>query len=101
MQKELEESWVKALRSGEYEQGQGALCNNGQYCCLGVLAEITGNLKPYQDTPYKSMGQYVFFPGMDFFQEVGLSDWDGYTLAEMNDGGSTFKEIADYIEKKV
>lgn len=33
--------WTKALRSGEYRQGEDYLMCDGRYCCLGVLAEIT------------------------------------------------------------
>lgn len=36
------ETWTAALRSGKYEQGQNALCANGLFCCLGVLAEEAG-----------------------------------------------------------
>lgn len=38
--------WLDALRSGDYTQGQNALCNltpEGEptgYCCLGVLVEV-------------------------------------------------------------
>jgi hypothetical protein len=36
--------WIQALESGDYKQGQGALCKNVngsfEYCCLGVLADI-------------------------------------------------------------
>ena len=35
------ETWIAALRSGKYEQGRMSLCSGGQFCCLGVLAEIT------------------------------------------------------------
>jgi hypothetical protein len=41
MNQEIKEKWVNALRSGDYEQGQGALRNlDGQYCCLGVLCDL-------------------------------------------------------------
>ena len=41
MNQEIKAKWVNALRSGDYEQGQGALKNpNGQYCCLGVLCDL-------------------------------------------------------------
>lgn len=37
------ERWVEALRSGEYEQGQGHLVNEyNEYCCLGVFAHLEG-----------------------------------------------------------
>jgi len=33
--------WVDALRSGQYEQGGGALRPTpGQFCCLGVACEV-------------------------------------------------------------
>lgn len=40
MKKSIMTKWVKALRSGEYKQGFGYLCNEGNHCCLGVLCEI-------------------------------------------------------------
>lgn len=41
MRKDIQDQWVAALRSGEYEQGRGALrTGNGQYCCLGVLCDL-------------------------------------------------------------
>lgn len=41
MNQEIKTKWVNALRSGDYEQGQGALKKpNGQYCCLGVLCDL-------------------------------------------------------------
>ena len=41
MNQEIKAKWVNALRSGDYEQGQGALKNpDGQYCCLGVLCDL-------------------------------------------------------------
>lgn len=42
MDKKLKAKWVKALLSGKYEQGSGALHRADKYCCLGVLAEIAG-----------------------------------------------------------
>jgi len=34
--------WVKALRSGEYKQGQSYLRNrDNKFCCLGVLCDLT------------------------------------------------------------
>jgi len=38
------EQWAEALESGKYTQGPSLLKNKdtGNYCCLGVLAEIGG-----------------------------------------------------------
>src|SRR5688572_17403992 len=40
----IKEKWVKALRSGEFKQGEGKLhdSDNDTYCCLGVLCKIQG-----------------------------------------------------------
>jgi len=35
------EQWIKALRSGEYKQGRGALQGPQGYCCLGVACKVT------------------------------------------------------------
>lgn len=37
---EVKKKWLKALRSGEYKQAVGRLCNEGAFCCLGVLCDI-------------------------------------------------------------
>ena len=46
----VKKKWLKALRSGEFQQGRGRLRDwkeDGSrcYCCLGVLAEITKSEK--------------------------------------------------------
>ena len=41
-QKELHESWIKALRSGKYKQGRRQLRSGDKYCCMGVLCDISG-----------------------------------------------------------
>ena len=44
MNKTIAMKWVKALRSGKYKQGQGALCEvttkGTKHCCLGVLTDL-------------------------------------------------------------
>jgi hypothetical protein len=41
-QKELAEKWAEALESGKYKQCTGQLEDRGQYCCIGVFADING-----------------------------------------------------------
>lgn len=38
--KENLRKWVRALRSGAYEQGKGYMRSNEGYCCLGVAMDI-------------------------------------------------------------
>jgi hypothetical protein len=44
MKDNIKKLWVKALRSGEYKQGKGALVVKGKqcdsFCCLGVLTDL-------------------------------------------------------------
>ena len=88
MDKELKAKWVTALRSGKYSQGKGALLRDGLYCCLGVLCEVQGrsddwrkwNIHPFEN----DQGPITFAQAMP--------------LADMNDTGKSFPEIADYIE---
>jgi hypothetical protein len=38
--KAQKQSWIDALRSGKYTQGQGYLKIDGRHCCLGVACEL-------------------------------------------------------------
>jgi hypothetical protein len=109
--------WLKALRSGEYKQGTGTLCDlrttfdkdwnqkHGlAYCCLGVLKRaVTGK----NDFKNKILGK-------DFARKVGLSPpvkdphyghmivHETATLVRMNDeAGYSFKQIANWIERNL
>jgi len=107
MNKELRDKWVKALRSGDYEQGTQALFNSGAYCCLGVLCEIQGYKKlVHQGRPcfFNETGSVLNGIGLVCPNDGYNSGLDRDTrqdLAVMNDGGSTFNEIADWIEEHV
>ncbi len=44
---EIKDKWLNALKSGEYQQFNGQLRNNGNYkqmCCIGVLCNILNEL---------------------------------------------------------
>lgn len=113
--------WVAALRSGEYEQGKDALQSTAGYCCLGVACAVyekevgpvqkgwDGRFRGKTLYPHKNVLDWLGlrdesgdFRG-DYFP--GLVDDDGYdpkcdSLAEANDAGATFSEIADFIESE-
>lgn len=99
MNKELLTRWVEALRSGEYKQGTGLLCDRDiessdvKYCCLGVLQHIEPSIKVHGLHPEELLDN------ISFFEHTGI-DSDQRNLAEMNDNGVEFPEIADYIEKE-
>lgn len=108
MPKKLKQKWLKALRSGEYGQTKNVLCDGkGNFCCLGVLEHIA--LKgEVEITPE---GKYDEFPNDQFWRYAGIkkgnlsSDWPNfdlaYHLAEANDGGESFEELAELIEEAV
>lgn len=119
---------VDALRSGEYEQAQSQLrrmyANHDAYCCLGVACDIfakeTGEGKWGDFGAHDEDGE-LFIAQKDsypFTSESSMPEpvrkWfgfrtnsggiDGYetfgqTLINLNDGGKSFAEIADFIEE--
>jgi len=100
MKKDVADIWVKALRSGKYEQTTGRLKTTGGYCCLGVLCDISDNLE-------KDWGGLVILPHS--VQEwAGIKHSNGFygnetkhlCLATHNDNGKSFNDIADIIEKE-
>lgn len=120
----IKTKWVAALRSGEYKQGRGALrkkdSGGDRFCCLGVLCDIYAKEKSkdtkwildyYGDKEY-SFGGDINMPPRNVNAWVGLGDttWDSLqikasrkygTLYDLNDSGSPFKKIADYIESQL
>ncbi len=118
MDQELKAKWLTALRSGEYEQGKGALCTvdhgDKRFCCLGVLADVAG--EPWIDASHpaeRSVGvsrfgvprngdTYHVYVGVPPHGFHGLSGQVMRKLWLMNDGEGVarrlFGEIADWIE---
>lgn len=108
MNTEVKEKWVAALRSGEYWQGKGALRDQADaFCCLGVLVDVVcptdWEPKPgYEcDRAYIDPvdGPMVSVLGAAVMWRAGIVGRAMSLLAEMNDTGSTFDAIADYIER--
>ena len=103
---------IRALRSGKYQQGEGQLrtCDTApthtRYCCLGVLCKIKG-LEELTNG-FKSQG--IIFNSLPPPKIAEMKSRDGNlgssklwestnqeTLANLNDEGFTFEEIADII----
>lgn len=111
LDKQILEKWVNALESGNFQQGDGHLCVNDYYCCLGVLAEIEGRLKvstKVGDFSTKSFnghqdflvdhelisknGALPFF--VSFYSDGCFSSVKYDSLSQLNDNGATFSQIA-------
>lgn len=114
--KENMKALIVALRSGQYAQGDLALCDGGRYCCLGVAADLTvkagegkwlneaNSLRP--SFLYNGLveAQRAFLPS-PLLEKFGLfedgNDDNAWFLVRLNDsGGYTFTEIADLLERK-
>lgn len=115
-------TWVAALRSGEYKQADGYLMLDDEedgkycYCCLGVLSKLQGRLNEYgydvddneedgQNTSlaesnplYDKLLDVGRFPlGINILIQGKEKPFDN--LADCNDSGLNFTQIADIIDK--
>ena len=113
MNKRQATKWVKALRSGKYQQGKEVLFSEGRYCCLGVLCEISEIEKNERGYFVDSMGfqMEAVLSGVAG-TKLGLEHGDGapnsgtveiggtahLSLAIANDSGASLADIATWIE---
>ena len=109
--KEFTEKWLKALRSHDYEQGDGTLydANSNTYCCLGVACRMEYPLQylkasdGYASLIEKSQDQLKFDLKKIPKELKGnlITNRLVKRLTRMNDYKSSFKKIADWIEDNV
>jgi hypothetical protein len=108
--------WLKALRSGDYEQGRGVLRTaDDKFCCLGVLCDLYGrvNGEEWQGGTWEDddSGDWEIAGGTallssDVQEWAGLESEDplvnGRTLSDWNDAhGRDFNAIADMIQAEL
>lgn len=117
MNKQVKEAWLADLRSGRYRQGRESLKQRDggriKHCCLGVLCETYTRVvkDPKIATEWTdgertgwtawSFGGDESMPPKAVLGWAGLSSEQAHDLAEMNDEGAKFREIAKYIEQKL
>jgi hypothetical protein len=102
---------IAALRGGEYEQAHERLRKGDAFCCLGVACDLYakahGESWTQKDDEWYFLGVAEFLPG-EVQEWLGFLDNDGAfagparstSLAERNDGGTSFEDIADIIESE-
>jgi hypothetical protein len=111
MNTQVKNTWIKALRSGNYQQAQGALRVNNTFCCLGVLCDLhakaTGKRWRNRDGGYSYSGASAVLPEV-VIRWAGLTDDDPFLgrvqgnpirAAGLNDKGKDFNYIAKRIER--
>ena len=99
--KKFKKTWIKALKSGKFEQADGALYDRDAhgYCCLGVACKIAGVKKSdlaggdFINDEHRELSD-IKVPKM-LLGSNGLPS----KLAQMNDDGKSFKKIAKWIKK--
>lgn len=105
--------WVRALRSGKYKQGRGALRPVAdQFCCLGVLCDVVAPNGWQPSATRASINHHGVggVPSGVVQAAAGLFTCD--FLVTLNDRGRgsdlagkrrrvTFRGIASYIEKEL
>ncbi len=128
LKKNIKDRWLKALRSGQYDQCKEQLCQidnegNSSFCCLGVLTNITGGFyfANVEGADISAPNIEDGYPKGELLQEVFKKceerdsmrieedDWDEVTvpykgkhvgLAYLNDTENlSFKQIANLIER--
>lgn len=110
MDAELKAKWVKALRSGEYRQGDGNLiwrrAGETKFCCLGVLCQINGAEWDHYTDDGDLDGIKIRDGGRSYLsgallKRFGFDNRTQEKLGQMNDDGVPFAQIADYIEANI
>ena len=116
---DIKAQWLTALRSGDYRQGTGVLRTaDDQYCCLGVLCDLAE--KAGVVAVHLPIGNHAYFygddeGGTDTVLPQVVEDWAGLdgenpwvkhdgksdAIAELNDKGATFSQLADLIEEQL
>jgi hypothetical protein len=113
MKPSIKKKWVAALRSGEYKQTTIALRKGASFCCLGVLCNL--HAQAHKRIAAKEKHRAVYMGECELLPDAvihwaGLEDrWGGdvhikncrKSLAEHNDSGATFKQIAAAIEAQL
>lgn len=105
MPQELKTKWIEALESGEYKQGARSLCTpDGAYCCLGVLQHVVDG-----DVERGDSGLSKGYPTPGWYDKnrISVQSSPNYrmgldrSLADDNDAGASFPEIAKRIKTEV
>lgn len=123
MNEEIKSRWIAKLESGDYDQTTGHLNVGSGYCCLGVLCEIAveDGIVIKQATDDDTPALYTAKIDTSDYNEdivpIAVMKWAGLpstnpdiddeeldvnnNLAELNDNGMTFSEIANLIRKNL
>jgi hypothetical protein len=115
VRKDIAERWADRLESGEVEQTRGRLGAPGKQrgrCCLGVLCDIAVE-DGVIDAPRATVDGYMSYDASTLCLPGSVMAWadmrsdngdlknEWQTLAQMNDDGVSFVDIALTIKHNV
>jgi len=114
MNSQIKERWVRALRSGEYEQTTRCLHNDKGFCCLGVLCDLYAKEHNVSWNRNSITQKYDLFHS-DQVLPPEVMEWarverdptvkhasrGATTLAMLNDHSLDFNQIAQIIEEQL
>lgn len=117
MNEKIKKLWISALRSGKYKQGRTVLHDpiENTYCCLGVLCDLyrkeigsdktvkqlrklKADGKTPDEVPNEEVVKWAELPSANPTPDNYDINVNYYSLAELNDNGHGFSQIADMIE---
>ena len=103
--KDYKKAWVKALRSGKYQQEYNYLSCDDGFCALGVAYCAVSNI-PKNELNYRENLHDVEYAYWVKLNTVPGGLEDGTMLSEKiidlnDDKGQDFEYIADWIEENV
>lgn len=116
MRTDVAKLWTTALRSGEYTQGCEYLNCNDRFCCLGVLCDLYMKHEGYDKMHVRVYtSSVVSYNTSDAVLPAVVQEWAGMktaigslpdpdentSLAELNDGGYSFEELAKVIDSSL
>ncbi len=115
MKRSVKEKWTTALRSGKYKQAMGKLKGGAinsplqtGHCCLGVILDVVdpdgwtrnndGTIAHRKASRSFRTGGYNQYINPSTAHALGIPAGQQKVLGKMNDMGSDFEQIAQYIE---
>jgi hypothetical protein len=130
MNQGIKKKWIEALLSKLYKRGYGRLhdSESDEYCCLGVLCELATQEHVCTRTEGTRAALYdgetllenvpwthTFYDGETQTLPLSVQEWAGLdsgnpgvlqkatwtTLAELNDGGASFAQLAVIIDEQL
>jgi hypothetical protein len=114
MDAKIQDWWITALVSGDYDQGKGLLRKGNQFCCLGVLCDLYILKNPGKAHWKQGVEDSFHVTNMDdefgwrSFLPMAVRQWAGIvdaaplqTLMNANDTGTSFSIIATTMVNKL